>query len=158
MNWVLKKSKKYNYQTDLAAVLKPLDSYVDRYNWFITDVEYIDLRAAFDSLLPINLDEDYFILSPSDFRKLLSIDLQIIWGVVLAIPKDLQIEANSEYLPFVEGNDAIWQEGNIQLPGAEVEIDCFDSSYTIVKFSSEELSAQFKCYFEEAIPLAKFKG
>ena len=107
------------------------------------------------SYLPINFDKDYFILTAKDFQKIAEEDVQIIWGALLAVPENQEINT-SEQLPFVEGNDNIWKDGNIQLENAEIEIDCFDSSYTIVKFKSMEMSKAFKDYFPEAIELEKF--
>ncbi len=129
MNWIIKKSKKLRYHTDLLEITKPFQKGIENYNWFLSDLDFIT-----DQLpnLPINFDQDYFILSPGDFKRLILADVQIIWGVILAVPKNLPIQINEQYLPFVEGNSKIWEAGNIQLDKAEIEIDCFDSSYTIV--------------------------
>jgi hypothetical protein len=52
----------------------------------------------------------------------------------------------------------VWKNGNIQHPNAALEIVCFDSGYTIVKFRDEKLSDKFKAYFDEAIELEKFSS
>ena len=110
-----------------------------------------------DSPLPINFDKDYFILKNEDFQKIADSRTQIIWGVISAVPKSFAVEVDTENLPFVEGNDLVWENGNLQVNNSEIEIIAFDSSYTIVKFTNQSLSEKFKNYFEEAIELDKFK-
>jgi hypothetical protein len=67
------------------------------------------------------------------------------------------VKLNVNDLPYAEGNAMIWKNGNLQHPDAEIEIVCFDSGYTIVKFTRQDLSDKFKAYFDEAIELEKFK-
>lgn len=66
------------------------------------------------------------------------------------------IKVDESNLPGADGNSIVWEEGNIQHPDAEIEIVCFDSGYTIVKFRNRLLSDKFKAYFDEAIDLKKF--
>jgi hypothetical protein len=96
-------------------------------------------------------------LPPDEFRKILADRFQFWWGVILAVPKSMNIELNDD-LPYVEGNPHIFKNGHMQHPGAEIEIDCFDSGYTIVKFSNETLSDIFKAYFDEALTIDKFNS
>ena len=152
MNWIISKSRKLRYHTDLSELTKPFQPYLARYKWLFSDLDFITSRLSY---LPINFDKDYFILTAKDFQKIAEEDVQIIWGALLAVPENQEINT-SEQPPFVEGNDNIWKDGNIQLENAEIEIDCFDSSYTIVKFKSMEMSKAFKDYFPEAIELEKF--
>jgi hypothetical protein len=66
------------------------------------------------------------------------------------------VDVDEEHLPYAESNDIIWKNENIQHPNAQIEIVCFDSGYTIVKFRDEHLSNKFKAYFDEAMELEKF--
>ena len=84
-------------------------------------------------------------------------DTQIVWGVFSAFNKTTKLDLNYEELPYAEGNDSIWSNGNLQLKESEIEIIAFDSSYTIVKFTNNELSKKFKDFFKEAIELEKHK-
>jgi hypothetical protein len=104
----------------------------------------------------VNRHRDYFILSPEEFNILAHADAQIIWGVILGIPGIPPVTIDEDKLPYAEGNDLIWRNGNLQHPQAVIEIICFDSSYTIIKFKDINLSMKFKAYFEEAIELEKF--
>ena len=153
MNWIINKLSKLKYHTNLLELTRPLQIYLDNYNWLFSDLEFGD--GSYE--LPINYDQDYFILTAADFKKIAEQNVQIIWGTLLAVPKDKTIQIDEQSLPCVEGNENIWKNGNIQLDTAEIEIDCVDSSYTIIKFKLEEMSKAFKEYFTEAIELEKFK-
>ena len=153
MNWIIGKTDKMECHTLLSGLTLPLQPYLKDYKWLFSDLDFLTNKLPH---LPINFDKDYFILTADDFQKIADEDVQIIWGALLAIPKDQEISIDEHNLPFVEGNANIWTNGNIQLANADIEIDCFDSSYTIVKFKSEEMSKVFKAYFSEAIELEKF--
>lgn len=153
MNWIIQKSKIILYHTHLNEVLYPILNEVKNYNWILADIEHGGLQT----MLPINMEDEYFILTPDEFDIILNADVQIWWGVILGVPNNIEIAINQDNIPFTEGNDLIWQNGNIQYPNAEIEINCWDSSYTIVKFKNQELSDKFKAYFPEAIELEKFK-
>ncbi|MFI5160122.1 MAG: hypothetical protein ACHQHN_02545 [Sphingobacteriales bacterium] len=152
MNWIIHKSKKMPSHTYLSEVLKPLNDHIEDYNWVLSDIDGGNLDG-----LPIDYDHDYFVLSPIEFKKILNSRFQFYWGSILAIPLHITIKIDEDNPPYVEGNNLIWKNGNIQYSGAEIEIDCVDSGYTIVKFSREDLSNKFKTYFDEAIDLEDFK-
>jgi len=79
-------------------------------------------------------------------------------GSNIGNPKSIDIKFDEDNLPYVEGNPHIFENGHIQCPDAEIEIDCFDSSYTIVKFANKLLSDKFKDYFDEALTIDKFNS
>ena len=142
-----------DFHTDLKAILKPLADYIDNYKWIASDLE---LNTSVLDKLPINHDADYFVLSAKEIRAILDNWVQVIWGVFIAVPKDVIISINDDNLPYVETNPLIWKNGNLQHPYAEIEIICVDSGYTIVKFTNQHLSNQFKSYFTEAFELEEF--
>jgi hypothetical protein len=153
MNWIISKTKKMAYHTDLSVIMKPLEDVIDNYNWIVSDLEYSSLVNGF----PLNLDDEYFVLSSVQLKEILSKNFQFIWAVVLAAPKEEKVILDDNNLPYAEFNSLVWKNGNIQYPGAEIEIVCWDSSCTIVKFSNEFLSNKFKNYWEDdAISLEKF--
>jgi hypothetical protein len=155
MNWIISDSNKMEYHTHLNAVLKPIEDDIKDMNWIISDLDYFpDIITD----LPVDLSHDYFVLSPEDFRTLVDANTQIIWGVFLGIPSTSPLEVDKEHLPYAEFNELIWKNGNIQHPSAQIEIVCFDSSYTIVKFRDEYMSDKFKAYFNEAIELERFSN
>lgn len=153
MNWIIGKSEKIQFHTYLDEIIAPIRDDVRDFNWIIADVEF----ASWNEGLPVNMDDEYFILSPDKFKELLDAHVQFWWGVILGVSKAFDIVLDETKLPFAEGNGSIWKNGNIQYPDAEIEIVCVDSSYTIVKVKSELLSKKFHDYFPEAVELEKLK-
>jgi hypothetical protein len=157
MNWIINRTELMPYHTYLPVILKPLEEYIDKYNWVFSELEYSSVLQ--DKLeLPINLDEEYFVLSPQELQIILDNNVQFWWATILAIPSSKEIILDENHLPFAEFNDVIWKNGNLQNKDAEIEIDCFDSSYTIVKFKNKVMSDSFKSFFgKDAIALEEFK-
>jgi hypothetical protein len=143
------------FHTHLNEVLKPIMDDIKDWSWLISDLDYFPDTVT---NLPVDFEHDYFILSAKEFQTLIDADPQIIWGVVLGIPNTSTIKVDEGNLPFAEFNELIWKNGNIQHPDAVIEIVCFDSGYTIVKFKDQHLSDKFKAYFDEAIELEKFSN
>ncbi len=154
MNWVISKSKKIKFHTHLNEILKPIIDDISELNWLLSDLEFTFMED-YDHL-PMNFNKDYSIVSSSEFNIILNTNIQIIWGVIIGIPQKYEIKIDERNIPYSEGNDDIWVDNNFQNENAEIEIICFDSSYTIVKFRNKELSDKFKAYFQEAISLEKF--
>jgi len=142
-----------DYHTDLSVVFAPFMDVIDHYNWILSDLEFNGGILN----LPVDHEREYFILSPTDFKRILEKEhLQTIWGVVIGVPKSIEIHIEEGEYPGAENAKAS-QEGHLQYPGAEIEIICFDSTYTIAKFANEDLSNRFKAFFgDKAIPLKKF--
>ena len=151
MNWILEKSNKLDFHTNLAKILEPLKINFKNYKWVFNDIDFMS-----DDILPINLDDDYFILNDLELNKILDVHTQFIWGIISAVPLDEEVILLSNDLPFIEGNDSIWNNNIFQIINSEIDIIAFDSSYTIVKFKNKLLSDKFKMFFEEAIELEKF--
>lgn len=151
MNWIIRHSKRLAFHTDLKALLVPIWDDIKDFSWLISDLEFMSSDPV-----PVDYDHDYFILSPEEFNALVQADTQIIWGVISGIPGKPPAVIDENKLPYAEGNDLIWENGNIQHPQTIIEIICFDSSYTIIKFKDIDLSTKFKNYFDEAIELEKF--
>ncbi|MBB3055045.1 hypothetical protein [Mucilaginibacter gotjawali] len=156
MNWVIRKLNKLKYHTNLIELFKPICEEINNHNWIISDFEFNGCDNFHE--LPINYEEEYFILKPEQFKRVIDSGMQMIWGVILAVPLDVKIEISNELVPFIESNPFIFEDGHIQYQEAVMEIDCFDSSYTIVKFKDEVLSNKFTGYFDEAVALDKFRS
>jgi hypothetical protein len=154
MNWIIDKSNKINFHTYLEEILVPLKEDIINYNWILSDLEY---GGNYSDETPINMERDYFVLGPEEFNVVLKNHIQFYWGVIIAVPNSFHIQMDETKLPYAEGNNLMWKNGNMQYSDAEIEIICFDSGYTIVKFANENLSNKFKSYFDEAIDLEKFK-
>jgi hypothetical protein len=158
MNWIIRRTDKLSGHTYLDQVLLPVLVDMKKFAWLISDLEYNTSGEVEGIKLPVNHNLEYFLLSESEFQRLLDAEIQIYWGVILGIPESSEPIIDELNLPFAEGNPLIWKKGNIQHPGAQIEIVCYDSGYTIVKFRNQYLSDKFKGYFTEAIELEKFKS
>jgi hypothetical protein len=132
----------------------PIENDIKDLNWLISDLE---INTSEMEKLPINHEKDWFLLSASDMNIIRDTDTQIIWGAFSGIPKNIAIEPEQIKLPYAEGNEQIWKNGNLQVVNSKIEIIAWDSSYTIVKFTDNEMSDKFKAYFQEAIELEKYK-
>ena len=151
MNWIIKKTSKTDFHTHLDVILEPIRADIYSYTWILSDLEINHLKD-----LPVDHESEYFILPPNEFERMLGKYVQIIWGVIIAVPIGLQIKIDENKIPYSEGNELVWQNDNIQYPDGKIEIICFDSTLTIVKFGDKFLSDKFKsCFGDEAIPLEK---
>lgn len=81
MNWIIKRSKKLKFHTDLRSLIIPIWDDVRSFNWLISDLEFMSSDPV-----PLNYDHDYFILLPEEFNVLAHADVQIIWGVISGVP------------------------------------------------------------------------
>ncbi|GAA4316791.1 hypothetical protein GCM10023184_00150 [Flaviaesturariibacter amylovorans] len=83
--------------------------------------------------------------------------MQTLWAFIAAVPKEVSLEIDEDSLPWADGNPYIWKLGHFELDQSEVEIICWDGSYTIVKFRTAVLPDRFKEYFPEALPLSDYE-
>jgi len=153
MNWIISKTSKFNFHTDLKQVLAPLREDIHQFSWLVSDLE---LNTDQLEKLPVNHQQAYFLLSSEKMELMLEINPQVIWGVFSAMDSKISPTIHPDQLPYVNGNPHIWENGKLQTEASQIEILAFDSTYTIVKFADKALSAKFKSYFEEAIALEKF--
>jgi|UPI0006462CF8 hypothetical protein len=151
MNWIISKTK-VEFHTCLYETLKPIWKDLSEYDWVLTDLDFMPNGNK----IPINFDYDYFILNQEQFEPLYNSKVQIIWGIISAVPKEIKLDTKLISTLSAEDEKA-WQSNEFLIPESFIEVIAFDSSYTIVKFKDEKLSEKFKEYFQnEAIDLQKF--
>lgn len=138
----------------MGVLLGPIENELERFKWLVSDLE-INTSQMLD--LPINHEEDWFLISANEMEQLRASDAQIVWGVFAAVDRDRELHVTEETLPAAEGVPQIWKNGNLQVRESEIEIIAWDSSYTIIKFTDSKLSMKFKDYFSEAIELEKYQ-
>jgi len=153
MNWIIRNTSKLKFHTNLKVLLMPIENEINDLKWLISDLE---INTSEMEKLPINHEKDWFLISATEMNIIRDTDTQIIWGAFSGIPNNQKIEPNQIDLPFAEGNEQIWKNGNLQVVNSKIEIIAWDSSYTIVKFTDDEMSDKFKKYFQEAIELEKY--
>lgn len=142
------------FHTNLSVLLKPIEEDIQNFKWLISDLE---VNTSELEKLPINHEKEWFLITSEEMEIIRNSDTQIIWGAFSAIDEDLEIIITDEILPFAEGIEEIWKDGNLQVEKSKIEIIAWDSSYTIVKFTEKKISDKFKQYFDEAIELENYK-
>ncbi len=157
MDWIIRNTKKLRCHTNLNNLLNQNWMKIYDYNWFMSDLDVINYADYDEQILTIDFRDNYFLPTTADFETIVKSDLQVIWGVIAAVPKNEKPIFDKLNFPFVEGNDNIWDEQFFQIKNSIFEITAWDSSYTIVRFRDEKLSREFHEYFDEAIELNKYK-
>lgn len=152
MNWIIRSTKKVKFHTNLQEVLKPIWDDLSIYKWILTDLEFMPNGQP----IPINYDQDFFILNHQQFEKLYKSSPQIIWGIISAVPNN--IEPDTSLISNLSAEDTnVWKPNYFSIQESILEIIAFDSGYTIVKCKDQNLSDKFEEYFQEqAIDLQKF--
>jgi len=151
------KKYEHKYFTYMGPVLAPIREIVREYNWLITDCDiywYPDKRIG-------NPDYDWL---PGDV--LLEIveryDIQFVWGVFSAIPKDVPLEQvllgdAAGSLPCADGNGDFWKlPVSMQHPLAEIEIVAFDSSLTLIISEHDALIDKWAAAFPHSEDLEAY--
>lgn len=151
MNWIIRSTKKILFHTNLNEVLKPVWDYLINYRWIVTDLDFISEQP-----LPINFDENFFVLDNPEFEKLYQSNTQMIWGIISAVPNN--IVPDTSLIAKLSAEDSIvWEPNHFLIQESILEIIAIDSGYTLVKFKDKNLSDKFKEYFQEqAVDLQKF--
>lgn len=141
-NHILNKSNKMPFHTDMGLVLKSFKGKENEYNWLISNFE---LNQYPEDIF----NRDFIWISGDELSdKLDKNDIQFIWAVFSGFKKDIIINLNEvEEFPKPMFDE---KSLSIQHPQAQVEIICFDSTFTLLKTKDEEVSKRFKEFFNEA--------
>jgi len=152
MNWIIRSIKTLKFHTNLKETLQPIWNDLTDYDWILADLEYMPNG----NIIPIDYEHDYFLLNHEQFDDLYQSQIQIIWGIISAIPKNTNLDLSLISILSAE-DENVWKSNKYLIQESFLEIVAFDSGYTILKFKDENLSNQFKEYFkEQAIDLQKF--
>ncbi len=159
MNAILKNSRQVEFYTFLRPVFMSIKNRQHDYNWLLTDLELNwmpDVFFSYCEQCDIRADiEDrnnrYFISGEKLTRLTMEYEIQFIWGVLTGLKKELHIDLNNLiYCPDVENPD-LWKPGvNVQYPGAELQIVCWDSTSTLLISQNSSIVNDFKSYFSDA--------
>lgn len=154
---IIKDSIHFNRYTCMDKIFQSIEEIVPKYNWLITDIE-------------CNKDTEFFWYPWKDQyyegRKLLKHlnenDIQFIWGVFTAIPKETKLskeELTAINKPYGDGNRELWSpEITIQHPLGDIEIVCWDSTLTLVKSKSNDVIERFYKDISDAMDLRKYNN
>lgn len=151
MNWIIRSTKLVGFHTNLYEILKPIWRDLINHDWVLADLDFMS-----NDQVPINFERDYFILNREEFDVIYKSRTQIIWGIISAVPKNIQSDLNLISNLSAE-DERVWKANQYLIKESYLEIAAFDSGYTIIKFKDEKLSNKFKKYFrEQAVDLQAF--
>ncbi|MDV7698040.1 hypothetical protein N6B72_14025 [Chryseobacterium soli] len=76
------------FHTNLKETLQPIWNDLTDYDWILTNLEYMPNGNK----IPIDYQHDYFLLNHEQFETLYQSQIQIIWGIISAIPKNTNLD------------------------------------------------------------------
>lgn len=127
--------------TDIKIVFDSIKNQQLKYNWLITDLEL-------NEDIPILTDKKPCFISGKELTKIVNEkeDMQWIWGVLSAFPKDISMEEILKYpLPYADEYKGFWQNPvSLQHPLAVIEIVPFDSSLLLLISKEDKIIDDFK--------------
>ncbi|MEJ5106303.1 hypothetical protein [Chryseobacterium sp. MYb328] len=75
MNWIIRSTKKVKFHTNLQEILKPIWEDLPIHNWVLTDLDFLS-----DDDIPINFEQDFFILNQQQFEQIYHSRTQLFGG------------------------------------------------------------------------------
>ncbi len=157
MTLILKNTKQVKFHTNLSEVVIPFKKEFASLNWLLTNQVYTLLDYPEKGLVR-KLDheaEKIEFTGPELLEIIENRSIQFIWGVFCGVKGNIP-DIKNDKLPFADCNSEIWTNlDQFLLKESEIEIICFDSSYTIVKFRDKQLEVRFKEEFTDAQILIK---
>lgn len=166
MNIILRHSKRMPVHTDLKPIFTSFNGLQNEFHWLLTDLMLNYYPANFlsfsrDAKIFTCLEDSQnsFLFDGESLTKLIfSHDIQFIWGVLSALPKDVEIDLKQlAVTPYAQDNPTFWSSNpQIQHPLAVAEIVCWDSSLTLFLSKHQVLEKRFRTYFPEAIDLHEY--
>jgi hypothetical protein len=132
----------------MRKVFSALPNVCESHDWLISD---IDCNWFPDERIPYG--KDPILISGTDLNDIINKhDIQFIWGVFSALSKGKTPLFSKA--PYADGNPIFWEGSpSPQLPEAEFEIVCFDSTFTLLIGMSHEQASNFKAFFSDVVDL-----
>ncbi|PWJ33503.1 hypothetical protein [Sediminitomix flava] len=157
MALILENTNQVEFHSDLNNLISPFKEKFKSLNWLVAEQDYLILDSS-DSKFTnkINLDSDFFQF---DGHELLDIleghNIQFNWGIFCGMTNRLNY-IREEDLPFADGNSRIWSHPDeFFYSNSEIEIICFDSSLTVLKFRDHKIEESWRRVFTDAKKLEK---
>jgi hypothetical protein len=155
-NLLLSGAKSMPYFTDMRAIFDALPGACGRYDWLISDLDWIWLSRDKDDGSPDkSLVGSTVLISGEELLKIIqSSQIQFVWAVFSALPKGVEPRLDERNLPFAEGNPDLWSGSpKPQLAEALFEIVCWDSTETLLIGLDDDSARSFKEAFPTAVDL-----
>jgi len=159
MTIILEDTNQVDYLTDLSKVITPFKDYFRKLNWLLTDLDYIILDSDKKGDIEKLNHEDRAITYTGE--ELLSVietrEIQFVWGVLSGFSGEIPKMLDDE-LPCIDIRNFFTNSDNFQVPTAEIEILCFDSSSTMIKFKDIKIGQDFMIEFPDAKEIINTKA
>lgn len=146
MNVILESPAPVQYFTTLPTALTAAQVNLRQYDWYICDIEpetdYPDIDLS-----------DRWYTGEELHAIFMSAPLRFVWGVFSAFPRNRRTSRPPVHLvPFVKVNEEYWSNAPRlpQLPGALLEVACWDGIATILSGLTLEQAWAFKSRFPQA--------
>lgn len=149
---ILENTYQLEFQTELSKLITPFRDKFRSLNWLLTDLDYMILDAEeYGSVDKLNLGEKAIRLKGTELCDLVEKrKIQFVFGVLTGFNTEIPSVAEED-LPTADQNQEVWTEPKkFQIPSAEIEIICWDSSTTILKFKNNLLGQKFMQEFTDA--------
>jgi hypothetical protein len=160
----LEDTTQFRWQTDFERLLAPLKQQIEPLNWLITDLRYHFIddqepQRISDWDIDWGTKKQFAIVAGKVlWESVANRDIQVVWGVFCGILGEVPTIPDDK-LPYADGNRQLWTEPEaFQLANSKIEIVCFDSSLTLVKFRDDSLGYQFLQLFPEGQILRNTSG
>jgi len=152
MTLILEKTNQVEYHTDMNVMIQPFREELKSMNWFLSNQDYmlLDYEEKGD-LDKLNHESPVIFFDGSELLEILeSRSIQFNWGVFCGTYEKVNFEDDQE-IPYADSNPSIWtQPSEFLYPGSQIEIICFDSTSTIVKFRDRQLAEKWNAEFIDA--------
>jgi hypothetical protein len=156
---IIEDSPQLTFHSDLKKILEPILDEVSKFNWLCNNIGIYFDPQPFVNEIPADVklqdaNFDFYkscILSGDEFSEVLKQrNHQYMWGIFSGFHGPVP-EIPFEKRPYADGNEEIWiNPDKFQIETAEIEIICFDSSCTILKFKNEEFAKRIMAKFPES--------
>jgi hypothetical protein len=173
--WILNETESMPFHTDMRRIFDTLEGLQLEFNWLITNISYVidGIRIPSNRKLSTDisngtntsnyptdaLDKEIVWIEGDELNKIIyGNSIQFIWAVFTGVRKGIQIDVkNLEVEPYSDGNPGFWTtDPTIQLPQAEIEIVCWDSTLTLFLSNNTDIANKFKNHFKDAKDLREY--
>ena len=132
-----------------------MKQHIEPLSWLITDLRYHFIDDQEPQRIPDwdigwGTEKQSVIVSGKVlWESVANRDIQVVWGVFCGVSGEVPTILDEE-LPYADGNRQLWTEPEaFQLANSKIEIVCFDSSLTVIKFRDEIVGHQLLQLFPE---------
>ncbi|MBT9391693.1 hypothetical protein KLP40_00845 [Hymenobacter sp. NST-14] len=154
MTILLEDVPQFRWQTDLGRLLPAIRQQVEELTWVISNLQCWHLRDFIPTVAEweeqMEHHYSYTVVSGKTlYDTMADTDIQVVWGVFCGVKGNMPALSKDE-VPYADGSKEPWTEPKaFQLAASEIEIVCFDSSVTLVKFRDKVIGRQFLKVFPD---------